>query len=227
MALRIILTLMFLFSAPEAWPACRSDSVDALILDVKSAWAAVDDYRTRVEVDEVKPEGGREIRKFEYVFKKPNKIRILMESPDRGTILVYPDETGRVAVKPGGLLGFLRPRLDPGSYLFTGSSNQRLDQTDLGLLIENIARSVGADRLGPATLAEDGSVVRIDVLAADHFRKGAMTRYNFMIDRSQCLPVEVVESTPAGKRTRTVVFRALELNRGAPDSLFTLDKDHK
>ncbi len=58
-----------------------------------------------------------------------------------------------------------------GAYL---SSGQRIDQTDLGLLIQNIARSVGREGDVPV-LAADGETV-IPVAADDHFRPGMVTR---------------------------------------------------
>jgi len=123
---------------------------DTLLKKMESAYDNVNDYRASMEVRTLKRDGSTETERFFYTFKKPKWIRLDFESPHAGMILVYPDKNGKVAVRPAGLAHFLKFHLEPDSRLLKGSSGQRIDQTDIGLLIKNIARSLTDQRRGPA-----------------------------------------------------------------------------
>ena len=97
---------------------------------------------------------------------------------------------------------------------------QRMDQTDLGLLIKNIRHSVTDQRRGPVSLSEDKETVQIRVLADDHFREGVETRYQFLISKQLGLPVEVGVSTADGVQEGRIIFRNLRTNINVPDDLF-------
>jgi outer membrane lipoprotein-sorting protein len=103
------------------------------------------------------------------------------------------------------------------------ASGQRLDQTDLGLLIKNIGHSLTDQRRGPAEVLEEGEYIRVQVLADNHFQKGVETRYQFLIDKKLWLPVQVEESTPEGRLEREIILQNLRTNIGFPDSFFHLD----
>jgi outer membrane lipoprotein-sorting protein len=197
---------------------------ESLLKKMETAYANVNSYRTRVEVRTFESGGSSEIEKFLYNFKKPKWIRIDFESPHPGMILVYPDKNGKVEVQPAGLAHFLKLHLAPGNRLLKGSSGQRIDQTDLGLLIKNIGHSLTDQRRGPAEITEENGYARIRVLAADHFREDVVTLYRFFIDKRLWLPAKVEEFTPEGHIERSITFEDLRTNNGVPDSFFQLDE---
>jgi hypothetical protein len=143
-----------------------------------------------------------------------------MESPYAGMVLVYPVGDGKVAVKPGGLFGFLKLHLSHGSALLRTSAGQRIDQTDIGLLIQNIDHSLTDRRHGEIRVSGRDGQVLIEVLAEDHFLAGVLTLYHFSIDKTRWLPVEVREFTPEGILKREVRFRNLRTSLGVPESFF-------
>jgi len=159
------------------------------------------------------------VQKFLYTFKKPKWIRLDFESPHSGMVLVYPDKNGKVGVHPPGLAHVFQFHLSSENPLITGPSGQRIDQTDLGLLIKNISLSLTDQRRGPVEIEEDG-YIRIRVLAVNHLQKGIVTLYQFFIDKNLWLPVRVEESTPDGKLERTITFQDLRMNTGVSDSFF-------
>jgi outer membrane lipoprotein-sorting protein len=201
-------------------PARGAAEVSGLLGRMAAAYARVEQYQTETQVETYRDGKVAETRRFLYTFRKPNHIRVDLESPNRGTTLVYPDKDGRVLVKPGGLLGFLKLHLSPDSPRLRTPSGQRIDQSDLGLLIENIAHSVGDRRRGPPEVVDrDGRTV-IEVLADDHFLPGVVTLYRFTVDGASWLPVEVHESTPEGLLKRHICFRDLETSVSVPDDYF-------
>jgi len=193
----------------------------ATIIDrMDAAYAKVEDYQAHVEVRSFGSDGSVKIERFLYSFKKPKWIRLDMETPHPGMVLVYPDERGKVSVRPSGIMHFLTLHLSPGSHLLKVSAGQRLDQTDMGQLIAKISHSLTDERQGPANIIEEGGALVIRVLALDHFRPGITTLYEFRIDEGFWLPVTVEEATPAGHPERVVTFQDLRINTGITQAFF-------
>jgi outer membrane lipoprotein-sorting protein len=178
-----------------------------------------------VEIKTRGDEGSFKTEKLLYTFKKPNRIRLDFKSPYRGTIVVYPDREGKVLVRPWGWSSLFTFHLEPDSFLLKNLWGQRIDQTDLGLLIKNISRSIREGREGPLELKEEQGLVRVQVLSENHFRPSLLTRYVFVIDKDMGLPVTIEESTPEGQLRRRIHFRNLRLNIGIADSFFELERE--
>ncbi len=204
--------------APFHVYAWTSSETETLIEKMESAYAGVSDYQAQMEVRTFRADGSFETRKFLYTFKKHKKIRLDFESPYAGLTIVYPDQNGEVALR-----GFLTFHLPPDNFLLQVSAGQRIDQTDLGLLITNIAHSLTDHRRGPLAATEENAAIRIRVMADDHFQKGVVTLYQFLIDKEVWLPIEVEESSLDGLLKRTIVFRNLRTNIGIPDNFFQLN----
>jgi outer membrane lipoprotein-sorting protein len=211
--------LLTSFCTPS-WAAL--DPTD-LMNRMKSAYGDVVDYQTNVEVKTQKTDGSHETERFLYTFKKPHWIRLDFEVPRAGMIVVYPDEQGKVVIRPSGLIRFLKVRLTPENSLLRVASGQRIDQTDMGLLIENISKSLTAPSQGQLEITEHERHISMRVLAQDHFQDNVVTLYRFIIDKRSWLPIEVQEATPTGEVRRSVIFRDLRTNTGIPDSFFQLD----
>jgi hypothetical protein len=164
------------------------------------------------------------MKRFLYTFKKPYQLRIDMESPHPGTVLVYPDKNGKVIVKPGGWTGFLKLHLSLDSVFFRNIVGQRMDQTDLGLLVRNIAHSLTDQRRGRLKISEQDCCLLIEVLAEDHFLSGVLTLYRFSIDKTLWLPVKVEEFTPDGIIKRKGLILNLRTSITLPDDFFRIEK---
>ncbi len=190
---------------------------------MKTAYARLTGYQTEMEVSEYHDGEVTEKRRFLYTFKKPDHLRIDMESPYPGMIHVYPDKDGKVFVKPAGWIGFMKLHLSPDSSLLKSRTGQRLDQTDLGLLIVNIARSLTDWRRGEIKVSRASDRVHIEVLAQDHFRADVLTLYRFAIDTTRWLPVGVEEFTQAGVLKRKVLLFNLRTSTAIPAGYFKTD----
>ncbi len=219
----MLFALVFCIIAP-AGSADPPISGEAILKKMETAYAQVNDYKTKVEVKIYGKDGKFETQRFTYSFKKPKWIRLDFESPHPGMTVVYPDSNGKVAVQPAGLAHLLKLHLAPDNRLLVeSSSGQRIDQTDIGLLIANISHSLTDQRRGPEQVIEDGNRATLRVLAVDHFKPGVTTLYQFCIDKNLWLPVGVEEFTPAGTPEKSITFDSLKTNNGFADSLFKLD----
>ena len=220
--------VLLLTPTPEATsPPPEGDRVMGLIARMEAAYAVVPAYQTEMEVSEYREGRVVETKRFLYTFKKPDHMRIDMKSPNPGMILVYPDKGGKVGIKPGGWAGFLKLHLSPDSTLLRASAGQqRIDQTDLGLLIKNIVHSLTDRRRGEIKVSGNDDRETVEVLAEDHFRAGLLTLYNFTIDTQRWLPVEVMESTPDGVLRRKVILHNLKTAIAIPDSFFRIEGEN-
>jgi len=219
---------LFLFS----WAADSPQSLGSSALHTKSiieklhkAYGEVENYQTRVEIKNYRVHGSAETLRFLYTFQKPNRIRLDLESPHRGMVVLFPDREGKVLVRPSGWLRLFKFHLNPDSAFLKDRSGQRIDETDMGLLIENITRSLTEERHSGVEIVQEDETIRVRVQAADHFREGISTRYEFVIDRRLWLPVKVEESDREGHPERSVIFRDLRLNIEIPDGFFSIGGD--
>jgi len=113
---------------------------------MQSACQAIRDYRVLVQVTLPEENAGKQMEEVLYTFKKPKKILMDFRMPRSGTVLVFPDEEGKVLVGPWGWR-FLDIHL-ARCVLLANPSGQQIDQTDLGLLIRNIGMSMDDGRRG-------------------------------------------------------------------------------
>jgi outer membrane lipoprotein-sorting protein len=222
----IKIPLVFLMLLSITANAADHSDAQALLKRMESAYETVKDYRVLVQVVPAAENAGKRTEEFSYTFKKPRLVRIDFQMPQSGTILIFPDEEGKVLVRPWGWR-FLDLHFAPDSLFLANPSGQRVDQTDFGLLIRNIGRSMGGGRRGPLEILEEDQYVRIRVLAENHFHDSKVTRYRFTIDKNTCFPTEIEEWTPEGVLERRITFRDLAVNTGVPDSFFRLDGDEK
>jgi outer membrane lipoprotein-sorting protein len=218
---KVFLPLCLVFIPTGAWT--QSDT-ETLLSRMKAAYEEVKDYQARLEISSRRRDGSFTTKRVLYTFKKPHWIRLDFESPYRGMVLRYPDHKGKVVVRPSGWARLWKLRLSPNHFFLKVSPGQQIDKTDMGLLIRNISHSLTDLRRGQVDIVEKDEHIEIRVLSDNHFRKGVLTRYQFLIDKTLWLPIEVEESTPDGILERKVMFRSLRLNAGVPESSFQVDR---
>jgi outer membrane lipoprotein-sorting protein len=222
----ILLTLAMLLVAPKLWagvPAARETEAVDILARMDAAYARVAAYQTDMEVREYRKGKYQESKRFRYSFKKPNRLRIDMQSPKPGTVLIYPDRGGKVTLRPGGWSGVVTLHLAPDNALLASGSGQRIDQSDFGLLLRNLRHSLTDGRRGEIEISEAGDRIAIEVLAQDHFLPGVQTRYRFVVDPANWLPLEVSESTPQGSPKRKSIFGNLRTSVALEEDFFRLD----
>jgi len=217
--------IAFLLAAAAPALALEESAPDVgdLIDRITAAYAQVRDYRMRVHSVAREGDAPPEETRLLYWFQRPDRFRMEFLQSHQGLVLVFPYRDGRVRVRPGGLLRFLKISLDPASASLEVSPGQRVDQTDLGRLVQNIARSLAQARPETLALSGTGDHVIAEVEAENHFLPGVTTRYQIWVDRRLWLPTRVREEVPSRQWAREVSFEDLELNPGLPESLFRLD----
>ena len=217
-SIHIFVFLAFVNSIDPA--AVMALDAENIVKKMEAAYAEIEDYEMKVEVRGPESEGSGKTERFIYTFKWPHTIRIEYESPHKGTILIYPHKEGKVLVRPWKWMPFFQFHLKPDSIFLKAPSGQQIDETDMGLLVRNIAKSVKQGQPGEVSIMEKGGQIHLRVLAENHFRENVKTRYQFLIDKALWLPTAIQESTPDGVLKRNIVFQNFRVNISVLDSLF-------
>jgi hypothetical protein len=131
------------------------EDVETVLKKMEAAYDEVKDYQTDVEVRIYKKDGAFKTERSLYTFKKPKSIRLDFLSSHPRMTLVYPDRNGKVLLRLPGLLPVFTFHLMLDDPRLETPSGQRIDQTDLGLLIKNIRHSLTDQRRGPVSISED------------------------------------------------------------------------
>jgi len=208
---------LFVFPSADA----ESQNLRQILNRVENSYAGIVTYRCLVRVNLYKNGKPGTTKVFWYSFRKPDHIRLDFKTPRTGMIVVFPDPEGKVAIHPPGLFGLFQFHLAEDNPLLRVSPGQAITQTSLGLLIENMGRSIGEDAIGaPEVTSEDRDSVAFQVLAKDHFQPGVSTRYRFRIDKRLWLPDMVEESSPEGIPTRKIHFEELRTDIFMPEDFF-------
>ncbi|UFS69898.1 hypothetical protein LPW11_18670 [Geomonas sp. RF6] len=198
-----------------------------IISHLNSSWQKVRGYQTETEVAEYRNGKLQITKSFLYSFRKPRDFRIDMHHPHRGTSLICCDAEGKILVRPGGIGAVFKKRLSPDNRLLADPSGQRIDQTDLGLLIRNIGHSLTDQRRGDMKVTDEGGRLVVESVASDHFLPGVLTRYRFVIEKGTWLPAQVVELTPEGVLKRVVTFGTVNLLSDFPPGFFISDREDR
>jgi hypothetical protein len=210
--------------AGAAMSACPTRDANAVAEAMRRAWEKVRGYQAEVEVVS-RRNGTSHTRRFRYWFAKPESIRIRMQEPYAGTLLIYPNRAGEVTLHPAGPLGLLQLSLQPDSSLLAGPVGQPLHRTDLGEMVANLAASLTSQRRGEVRIEPRPEGVWVEVEAEHHFLSGVPATYRFLLDENRCLPLRLEESTGPDHPDRTVRFHSLELNPGPPGPAFRPEED--
>lgn len=75
-----------------------------------------------------------------YRYQKPGYVRMDFVRPHKGAALVYRPDTGKVQLRPFGFSKFLKLTMKPTAKLVLSPTGHRVDESDLGTLLENAQR---------------------------------------------------------------------------------------
>ncbi len=157
-------------------------------------------------------ERGEEV--IHYSYCRPGYVRMDLESPYRGAVLIYRPDTGKVQLwpfgSPGGRAGL---SLRPTNRMVRSARGHRVDQSDVGTLLRNVQRlqaQGSTRRLEPATL--DGQRVQHVVVETEPGRSpGEVARYELWLDDDTLFPRRVASYDRRGERLERVSLEALDL----------------
>lgn len=130
-----------------------------------------------------------------YRYQKPGYIRMDFIKPHKGAALVYRPDTGKVKLRPFGIMKPLVLTMKPTARLVRSPSGHRVDESDLGVLLQNAKELAEQGRLQQLREEErlDLLLRVFEVKGEPDVQVGGVHRYLLWMDPSLELP-RIVES---------------------------------
>ena len=185
--------------------------------------AAIEQYRAvasySVTIHSMHADGEEHIR---YYYKKPGFVRMEFIRPHAGAVLIYNPHTRKARLWPFGVRHFPELDLSPGNPLIGNSRGQRVDRSDVGVLLENARalRDGGKLESSGSDIIAGRKAVYLDITGAGNAEIGGVHRYELWLDPESLFPLRVVSRDLRDAVIETVTMDAAEINTALPDSLF-------
>lgn len=185
--------------------------------------SAIEHFRTvesyRVTIYSTHADGEEYIR---YYYKKPGFVRMEFIRPHAGALLIYNPATRRVRVWPFGTEHFAELNLSPGNPLIQSLSGMRVDQSDVGVLLENIRilREGGSIEVLGEESMEGRTALHLIVTGRGGFAVANVHRSELWLDTASQFPVKVISRDLRNVIIESVIMDELEINATLPETLF-------
>lgn len=133
-----------------------------------------------------------------YRYKKPGFVRMDFVTPHKGAALVYLPTTGKVELRPFGFAKALTLTMKPTARLVRSPSGHRVDESDIGVLIENALKlsEQGSENFLREETRQKTLMVVLEIVGRDKAVVHGVNRYLLWMDKKLKLP-RVVESYDA------------------------------
>lgn len=130
-----------------------------------------------------------------YRFQKPGYVRMDFIKPHKGAALVYRPDTGKVQLRPFGFSKFLKFTMQPTAKLVLSPSGHRVDESDIGVLLENAQRLAqqGSVEILREEIKHDIPMFVVKVTGEPEAHVDGIHSYLLWMDKSLKLP-RIVES---------------------------------
>jgi len=156
-----------------------------------------------------------------YFYKKPGFVRMDFVQPHQGVVLIYSPLTKNVRLWPFGDKLFALT-LSPENRLVKSPTGHRVDQSDIGALLDNVKalQHNGETAMLGEEVVGGKKTVRLAISGTGKFVAGNVHRYELSLDSVTLLPLKVVSRDANNEIIETVVMEDLSINVKLADELF-------
>lgn len=184
--------------------------------------AAMDRYRA-VESYQVtlKSSSAGESEIIRYAYKKPGFVRMDFERPHKGAVLIYDPLKNQVRLWPFGLK-FFALTLSPGNRLVQSRTGQRVDNSDVGALWQNVKtlQDNGEARVLGHETVNGAQALRVTVTGRENFVVGNVHRFEIWLEEKTLFPAKIVSRSADEELIETVLMEDLKVNPELAQEVF-------
>lgn len=159
-----------------------------------------------------------------YFYKRPGFVRMEFIKPHKGAVLVYDPVKRKVRLRPFGLLKPFVLTLSPDSGLVKSPKGHRVDESDIGKLLQAVKALQGNGKT--EVLKDKGLGERtaklIRVKGKDGFSVNGVHSYLLWLDGRSFLPIKASSYNADGGLIEEVLMDDLEINTSLSKALFDL-----
>ena len=228
LSVAVMLTTFLLLSVHEPAHAAERIAVAAAFLQGSTSadpvaralqrFAQLQSYQVRVR----SVSSQDETKVIRYSYRKPGYVRMDFSTPHAGAVLIYNPANGKVKLWPFGAGTFPVLNLSPTDSLITDENGHRVDQSDMGVLLNNIRRlqQGGTTALPGEETVAGKPTLHLSVVGPEGKTVEGVHRYEVWFDKQSGLPGKVVSYGPGGKLLETVQMEAMTINVRFPPDFF-------
>lgn len=157
-----------------------------------------------------------------YYYQKPGFVRMEFIRPHEGAVLVYNPSTRRVRLWPFGAGRFPELNLNPSNPLIQSSRQQRVDQSDVGVLLGNMQGLAQRGSLGSADeqVLAGRPVLHLHVTGAGDWSVAGVHSYEVWLDAASLFPLKVISRDLQNAIIETVQMEDAQIDVALPMTLF-------
>lgn len=158
-----------------------------------------------------------------YSYRKLGYVRMDFTEPHNGAALVYSPDSGKVRLWPFGVNTLPVLSLLPTNILIRDKNGHRVDQSDIGRLLDNIQRLQQGGKtaiLGEEVFAQQ-PVLHLSITGPAGFTVDKVHRCDIWLDNRSHLPVKVISYGVDEEQLETVIMAAMIINLHFPERFFT------
>lgn len=197
--------------------AAIAGNPEDLLAQAVARYQAVESYQLTLHSSHA--DGEEHLR---YHYRRPGFVRMEFIRPHAGAVLIYSPETQRVRLWPFGAGRFPELNLNPANRLIKSPRGQRVDQSDVGALFDNVLalqRNGRLQFLGETTL--DGiRMLHLSVSGSDRASVSDVHAYELWLDTANLFPQQVISRDMRGIIIETVRMQEVSINPPQPPDLF-------
>ena len=171
----------------------------------------------RLQLRSEGPGGNQQLR---YAYRKPGLVRMDVQSPYAGAVLIYRPLSQQVRLWPFGL-SWPSVGLSPEHPLVTSSRGHRVDQSDVGVLLRRVLQLQQAGALALQESATFRGRAVWHLVITGPAGPNGVARYELWLDQPSLFPLKVISSDERGNRLETVWLEQIELDPVFPDNFFS------
>ncbi|HEY9279984.1 MAG TPA: sigma-E factor regulatory protein RseB domain-containing protein [Eoetvoesiella sp.] len=171
---------------------------------------------------QVRGSGGNKNEAMLYAYKKPGYVRLDIQQPFNGAVIVYDPVSKQATLWPFGRGRLPILTLKPENRLIRSAAGQRVDQSDVGSLYQNASALEAhgkSEVLGPE-LINGRKTVHVAVQGSDDFSVGAIHRYDLWLDNETAFPAKVASYGSNGQLLEVVEMSNIRINPAFPEHFF-------
>lgn len=154
---------------------------------------AVDQFQSITSYSTTMHTYGESKQVIDYCYQKPGYVRMDFVTPHKGAVLIFRPDSGKVKLRPFGFIKSLTLSMEPTAKLVRSPSGHRIDESDIGVLLENaqkLVRQGSIEILREETLEGTATVV-LQITGAEDKVASGVHRYVLWIDKQLKLPRKV------------------------------------
>ena len=170
----------------------------------------------------VKSSSGSQTEIMRYYFRKPGYVRMEFVKPFNGATLIYDPVRKQAKLWPFGYRSFPAFTLSPENRLIQSSTGQRVDQSDVGALFQNVKALQAHGKTEVIGIEPVGGkeTVHVTVDGNQGFPVETVHRYQLWLDKTIGFPLKVSSYNATGQLIEVVEMDELQINPPFPDDLF-------